>query len=154
MAPLEKAKNQSDHFPRITGKITWSPYTIINGESQTLLLRFLLRGGGGCTQANRRRSLMRTPLAAGIDGRRLYSQASVHTAKKIQFFNLPVGKSGTVINLIHSDKELMLKTSAFSIFLWWSLYLINLVDSKLYCFTSPSKQQYRILTQFNKKFQM
>ena len=27
------------------------PYTIINGESQTLLLRLLLRGGGGCTQA-------------------------------------------------------------------------------------------------------
>ena len=27
--------------------------TIINGESQTLLLRFFLRGGGGCTQATR-----------------------------------------------------------------------------------------------------
>ena len=26
-------------------------YTIINVESQTLLLRFFLRGGGGCTQA-------------------------------------------------------------------------------------------------------
>ena len=31
-------------FP-IPGKITWPPYTISNGESQTPLLQFLLRGG-------------------------------------------------------------------------------------------------------------
>ena len=56
MAPLEKATNQSDHFPHIPGKITWSPYMIINGESQTLLLRFFLRGGGSCTQATHKRA--------------------------------------------------------------------------------------------------
>ena len=29
----------------------WPPYTISNSESQTPLLRFLLRGEGVCTQA-------------------------------------------------------------------------------------------------------
>ena len=51
MARLEKAKNQSDHFPHIPEKVTWFLYMIINGESQTLLFRFFLRGGGGWAQA-------------------------------------------------------------------------------------------------------
>ena len=37
--------NQSNHFPHIPEKVTWSLNTIINGKSQTLLSDFFLRGG-------------------------------------------------------------------------------------------------------------
>ena len=42
--------NQSNHFPHIPEKVTWSLNTIINGKSQTLLSDFF-EGRGGCTQA-------------------------------------------------------------------------------------------------------
>jgi len=43
--------NQSNHFPHIPEKVTWSLNTIINGKSQTLLSDFF-EGRGCCTQAN------------------------------------------------------------------------------------------------------
>ena len=42
--------NQSNHFPYIPEKVTWSLNTIINGKSQTLLSDFF-EDKGGCTQA-------------------------------------------------------------------------------------------------------
>ena len=42
--------NQSNYFPHIPEKVTWSLNTIINGKSQTLLSDFF-EGRGGCTQA-------------------------------------------------------------------------------------------------------
>ena len=42
--------NQSNHFPHIPEKVTWSLNTIINGKSQTLLSDFF-EVRGGCTQA-------------------------------------------------------------------------------------------------------
>ena len=42
--------NQSNHFPHIPEKVTWSLNTIINGKSQTLL-SYCFEGRGGCTQA-------------------------------------------------------------------------------------------------------
>ena len=46
--------NQSNHFPHIPEKVTWSLNTIINGKSQTLLSDFFFQGRGGCTQARLR----------------------------------------------------------------------------------------------------
>ena len=43
--------NQSNHFPHIPEKVTWSLNTIINGKSQTLLSDFF-EVRGGCTQAS------------------------------------------------------------------------------------------------------
>ena len=37
---VEKRNNQSNHFPHIPEKVTWSLNTIINGKSQTLLSDF------------------------------------------------------------------------------------------------------------------
>ena len=45
--------NQSNHFPHIPEKVTWSLNTIINGKSQTLLSDFF-EERGGCTQAMNR----------------------------------------------------------------------------------------------------
>ena len=45
--------NQSNHFPHIPEKVTWSLNTIINGKSQTLLSDFF-EDRGGCTQATLR----------------------------------------------------------------------------------------------------
>ena len=44
--------NQSNHFPHIPEKVTWSLNTIINGKSQTLLSVFF-EDRGGCTQATK-----------------------------------------------------------------------------------------------------
>ena len=40
------------------------PYTISDSESQTPLLRFLLRGGGICTQASRDVAKSRLPASS------------------------------------------------------------------------------------------
>lgn len=47
------SNRQTNHCPHIPGKIPWSPYTVSNSESLTPLIRlfFLIREGGGCTQA-------------------------------------------------------------------------------------------------------
>ena len=44
--------NQSNHFPHIPEKVTWSLNTIINGKSQTLLSDFF-EVRGGCIEINR-----------------------------------------------------------------------------------------------------
>ena len=48
--PTGTGNNQSNHFPHIPEKVTWSLNTIINGKSQTFLSDFF-EGRGGCTQA-------------------------------------------------------------------------------------------------------
>ena len=35
------SNSQSNHFPHILRKITWSPYTVSKDESQTILLRLI-----------------------------------------------------------------------------------------------------------------
>ena len=52
--------NQSNHFPHIPEKVTWSLNTIINGKSQTLLSDFF-EGRGGCTQARRAQLVCDSP---------------------------------------------------------------------------------------------
>ena len=49
--------NQSNHFPHIPEKVTWSLNTIINGKSQTLLSDFFLRGGAAVHRLDRLRHL-------------------------------------------------------------------------------------------------
>ena len=59
--------NQSNHFPHIPEKVTWSLNTIINGKSQTLLSDFFFRGGA---------AVHRLPIV-GITVFRIFSKGAV-----------------------------------------------------------------------------